>query len=177
MSAASHRIVFLERDSLDATVRRPQFEHTWHEHDRLGANEVIAALAEATIAIVNKTPLRADSLARLPQLKLIAITATGTDNVDLQWCAAHGVVVTGGLVDEIALRDALLAGTIAGAGFDVLSKEPPREGNPLLELDLPNFILTPHTAWASCEAMQALADQLIDNVEAFVEGNPRNLMC
>ena len=94
MSAASHRIVFLERDSLDATVRRPQFEHTWHEHDRLGANEVIAALAEATIAIVNKTPLRADSLARLPQLKLIAITATGTDNVDLQWCAAHGVVVT-----------------------------------------------------------------------------------
>ena len=59
----------------------------------------------------------------------------------------------------------------------MLSKEPPREGNPLLELDLPNFILTPHTAWASREAMQALADQLIDNVEAFVEGNPRNLMC
>jgi glycerate dehydrogenase len=82
----------------------------------------------------------------------------------------------GGLVDEAALRDALLGRGIAGAGFDVLTNEPPREGNPLLEIDLPNFILTPHTAWASREAMQALADQLIDNVEAFVDGTPRNLV-
>ena len=82
----------------------------------------------------------------------------------------------GGLVDENALADALREGRIAGAGFDVLTNEPPREGNPLLELDLPNFILTPHTAWASREAMQALADQLIDNIEAFVAGSPRNLV-
>src|SRR6185436_19381719 len=82
----------------------------------------------------------------------------------------------GGLVDEVALRDALVEGRIAGAGFDVLTTEPPKDGNPLLEPDLvglPNFILTPHTAWASREAMQALADQLIDNVEAFVAGTPR----
>jgi glycerate dehydrogenase len=80
----------------------------------------------------------------------------------------------GGLVDEAALAQALREGWIAGAGFDVLSKEPPREGNPLLDLDLPNFIVTPHVAWASDGAMQALADQLIDNIEAFVRGEERN---
>lgn len=76
----------------------------------------------------------------------------------------------GGLVDEAALVRALREGWIAGAGFDVLSKEPPREGNPLLALDLPNFILTPHVAWASDRAMQILADQLIANIEAFARG-------
>jgi glycerate dehydrogenase len=80
----------------------------------------------------------------------------------------------GGLVDEEALARALREGWIAGAGFDVLSKEPPRQGNPLLELDLPNFIVTPHVAWASEQAMQILADQLIDNLEAFVRHEPRN---
>jgi glycerate dehydrogenase len=82
----------------------------------------------------------------------------------------------GGLVDEIALADALQRGIIGGAGFDVLRAEPPSEGNPLLDLDLPNFILTPHVAWASSEAMQALADQLIDSIEAFVRGVPQNLV-
>lgn len=82
----------------------------------------------------------------------------------------------GGLVSESALAQALLEGRIGGAGFDVLTSEPPRAGNPLLELDLPNFILTPHVAWASREAMQALADQVILNIEAFVRGEPRNLV-
>jgi glycerate dehydrogenase len=82
----------------------------------------------------------------------------------------------GGLVDERALVEALRAGTIAGAGFDVLSVEPPQDGNPLLELDLPNFILTPHVAWSGRQAMQALADQLMDNVEDFVRGAPRNVV-
>jgi glycerate dehydrogenase len=81
----------------------------------------------------------------------------------------------GGLVNEIALIEALRTGLIAGAGFDVLSSEPPRQGNPLLEIDLPNFILTPHVAWASNEAMQTLADQVIDNLEAFGRGKPQNL--
>ena len=76
----------------------------------------------------------------------------------------------GGLVDEPALAEALKNGTIAGAGFDVLTKEPPKDGNVLLDPTLPNFILTPHVAWASQEAMQILADQLIDNIEAFVGG-------
>jgi len=82
----------------------------------------------------------------------------------------------GNLVDETALVDALKSGRIAGAGFDVLSVEPPREGNPLLDLDLPNFILTPHVSWSSREAMQILADQLVDNIEAFVAGSPRNVV-
>ncbi|HEX8920572.1 MAG TPA: D-2-hydroxyacid dehydrogenase [Pyrinomonadaceae bacterium] len=82
----------------------------------------------------------------------------------------------GGLVNEGALVQALKDKKIGGAGFDVLTQEPPREGNPLLELELPNFILTPHVAWASREAMQALADQVIENIEAFVRGEPCNLV-
>jgi len=82
----------------------------------------------------------------------------------------------GNLVDEAALVEALKSGRIAGAGFDVLSVEPPREGNPLLDLDLPNFILTPHVAWGSREAMQTLADQLVDNIDAFVAGKPSNVV-
>ena len=68
------------------------------------------------------------------------------------------------------LVEALEQKMIAGAGFDVLTKEPPLDGNPLLDLDLPNFILTPHVAWASDEAQQFLADQLIDNVDLFFKG-------
>ena len=82
----------------------------------------------------------------------------------------------GGLVDEAALAAALRAGVIGGAGFDVLTKEPPVDGNPLLELDQPNFILTPHVAWASAGAMQTLADMLVDNIEAFVNGKPTNVV-
>jgi len=82
----------------------------------------------------------------------------------------------GGLVDEAALASALQEGRIAGAGFDVLSREPPDPANALLALRLPNFILTPHVAWSSAEAQQALADQLVDNIEAFVAGAPRNMV-
>ena len=83
----------------------------------------------------------------------------------------------GGLVDETALEEALTGGEIAGAGFDVATSEPPPADHPRMRLlKLPNFILTPHTAWASEEAMQSLADQLIDNVEAFWAGAPRNVV-
>ncbi|MFN2393930.1 MAG: NAD(P)-dependent oxidoreductase, partial [Pyrinomonadaceae bacterium] len=82
-------------------------------------------------------------------------------------------------VREEALVEALQAGVIAGAAFDVLSEEPPRQRNILLDQNLPNLpnlIITPHIAWASREAMQTLADQLIDNIEAFIRGEPRNLV-
>lgn len=83
----------------------------------------------------------------------------------------------GGLVDEEALYEALTSGRISGAGFDVATQEPPPRDHPLMRLlDLPNFILTPHIAWASREAIQGLADQLIDNIEAFERGQPRNVM-
>lgn len=83
----------------------------------------------------------------------------------------------GGLVDEAALVVALRSGQISGAGFDVVTTEPPPDDHPMVELlELPNFILTPHVAWASQEAIQGLADQLIDNVEAFWAGHPRNVV-
>jgi glycerate dehydrogenase len=83
----------------------------------------------------------------------------------------------GGLVDEAALEEALTSGQIGGAGFDVATSEPPPADHPLMRLlRLPNFILTPHTAWASEEAVQSLADQLIDNIEAFWAGAPRNVV-
>jgi glycerate dehydrogenase len=83
----------------------------------------------------------------------------------------------GGLVDEIALERALREGQISGAGFDVVTAEPPPPDHPLMRLlDLPNFILTPHVAWASHEAVQGLADQLVDNIEAFERGQPTNMV-
>jgi len=83
----------------------------------------------------------------------------------------------GGLVDEAALADALRSGQIAGAGFDVVSAEPPPADHPFMALlDLPNFILTPHVAWASQQAIQGLADQLMDNIEAFAAGRAVNVV-
>lgn len=322
MTATAHAepvsIVFLDRAGLRATLRAPAFPHVWRDYDRSASEEVVARLAGASIAVTNKVPLRAAELAQLPELRMIAVAATGTDMIDLATCRERGIVVSnirnyanatlpehvfalilalrrnllalrgdvergewqraeqfclftqriddlagstlglvgfgalgravarlgrafgmrvlvhtrtpddtaevefvgldrvieesdvlslhvpltaatrdligrdelarmkpgavlintarGGLVDEQALADALLAGRIAGAGFDVLSKEPPEPSNPLLQLRLPNFILTPHVAWASAQAMQALADQLVGNIEAFVGGAPRNVV-
>ena len=70
----------------------------------------------------------------------------------------------GGLVDEQALADALRSSTIAGAGFDVLTEEPPRNGNPLLAGDIPNLIVTPHSAWASREARQRIVNITANNL-------------
>lgn len=312
----NHTIVFLDRDSVIADVRRPAFDHQWTEYPATAAPQAAARLHGATIAITNKVPLRADTLAQLPDLKMIAVAATGTDIIDLTAARERGIVVSnirdyayaavpehtfalilalrrnliayradvaagkwenasrfclfdhpirdlhgsrlglfgygalgrqvahlgrafgmeiavhtrtprneegvvnvsfdellatadvlslhapltdatrnligaaelarmkptallintarGGLVHEAALAEALMNGTIAGAGFDVLTQEPPPPDNPLLRLHLPNFILTPHNAWASREAMQGLADQLIDNIEAFYGGAPVN---
>jgi lactate dehydrogenase-like 2-hydroxyacid dehydrogenase len=57
------------------------------------------------------------------------------------------------------------------AGFDALREEPPRQGNPLLELNLPNFIITPHIAWASKEAMQALRIKSSTTLKRLSEAN------
>jgi len=300
-------------------VRRPAFVHDWVEYAKTAADQVRERLAGATIAIVNKAPLPASVIAALPDLKMVAVAATGTNIVDLEACRARGIVVAnipsyaqhtvpehvmalllalsrnltawresvqagrwqqseqfcmfdhpirdlhgatlgiigsgslgggvirlaeafgmrvlraerkgaadvrpgytafptvlaeadaislhcpltpqttgligeaelramrssallintsrGGIVDEAALIRALKEGWIAGAGFDVVTVEPPPVGHPMLDPDLlalPNFLLTPHAAWTSRSAMQALADQLIDNIEAFVAGAPKN---
>jgi len=74
----------------------------------------------------------------------------------------------GGLVNEQALADALRAGEIGGAGFDVLTEEPPRNGNPLLADDIPNLIVTPHSAWASREARQRIVGITAVNLKSVL---------
>lgn len=312
------RIVFLERNTFQASFRRPKFDHEWIEYLETHADEVFDRLSGATIVISNKLALREPQLSRAPGIRLIAVAATGFDNIDIDYCRRHGIAVCntrgyavnsvpehvlmlmlalrrnllayradvkqgkwhqskqfcllsnqirdlhgstlgivgygsigkatarlaeavgmrvliserknastiregrtpfddtlrqsdavslhcplteetrdlfgrrefemmkndallintarGGLVEDAALIQALEQGLIAGAGLDALREEPPRQGSLLLDLDLPNFIVTPHVAWASNEAMQALADQLIDNMEAFVAGEPKNLV-
>jgi glycerate dehydrogenase len=80
----------------------------------------------------------------------------------------------GGLVDEDALLDALEAQQIGGAGLDVLDKEPPPVGYPLLKAELPSLIITPHTAWSSLESRQRLINEIALNIEAFKAGQMRN---
>lgn len=311
------KIVFLDRSTIPANthLRSPNFKHEWVQHERTNSHEVAARIADADIVVVNKVRLGADALALAPRLKMIAIAATGTDNVDLAACYQRGILVCnvrnyavntvpehtfalifalrrsilgyrdavrsgrwqqaeqfcffdhpihdiagstlgvigdgalgqavanigralgmkvlfsghkgrdgqgrlytpfqdllrlsdvltlhcplnkntrhmigsaefaqmdrkpllintarGGLVDETAVGPALSSGQIAGAAFDVTSVEPPSSNHPFMTLlDRPNFILTPHVAWASAEAIQALADQVIDLIEAYVSGTP-----
>jgi glycerate dehydrogenase len=312
------RVVFLDRASLKAKLRKFAFPAEYIEHQKTDVAQIVARLKDADIAIVNKVPMRAETLRQLPQLKMIAVAATGYDVVDIPYCNEHGIAVAnirnyavhtvpehafamilalrrnllsyrqdveagvwnkseqfcflthdigdlhgstlgiigegaigqgtaaigrafgmrvlfadhpppkmpdvqftqlddvlaesdvislhcpllpstrnlidinafrkmkrnallintarGGLVDEAALIQALDEGLIAGAGFDVLTVEPPKDGHPLLDLRRPNFILTPHVAWASDGAMQFLADQLIDNIDAWVAGKPQHLV-
>jgi glycerate dehydrogenase len=78
----------------------------------------------------------------------------------------------GGLVDEALLADALRRGALGGAGVDVLSLEPPVDGNPLLVPDIPNLIVTPHCAWGSRESRQRLVGQLTENIQSWLDGAP-----
>jgi glycerate dehydrogenase len=312
------RIVFLERDTIQADFRRPTFDHEWVEYADTLPPEVVERVQSATVIISNKLSLGEPQLAHAPDVKLIAIAATGSDCVDLDYCRRRGIIVCnvrgyavnsvpehvlmlilalrrnlllyrqdvqagkwqqskqfcllsyplqdiksstlgiigygsigksmaqlgesvgmkvliaehqnaksiragrtafdevlalsdvvtlhcpltdetrdmfgrrefekmkqgallintarGALIQDEALIVALREGLIAGAASDVLRDEPPREGSALLDLNLANFIVTPHVAWASDEAMQALADQVIDNLEAFVAGRPQNVL-
>jgi len=80
----------------------------------------------------------------------------------------------GGIVDEQALAEALNSGRLAGAGFDVLTQEPPGGGNVLLGAR--NIIQTPHSAWSTVEARQRLVNETGENIRAFIEGRPRNVV-
>ncbi len=314
------RIVFLDRDTLSPqTVLRPfDFPHALIVHARSTKAEIPARIAGADIVITNKGPIDRAALAGAPRLRLIAVAATGTDNIDLRACADRAIPVSnirdyagdtlsehvfalmlalrrsivpyiesvkrgrwqeaaqfcffdhpirslsgatlgivgsgalgsavaalarafgmkvlfaarkgaadsathtpfdtmlessdvitlhcpltpatrhllgarefalmrrkpllintarGGLVDEAALEAALRNGQISGAGFDVAAAEPPATDNTLMRLTaLPNFLLTPHVAWASEESVQRLADQLVENVELFMRGAARHLV-
>jgi len=80
----------------------------------------------------------------------------------------------GPLIDEPALAAALTGGTLAAAGLDVLSTEPPPIDHPLLGVK--NCVLTPHIAWATRSARSRLLDTVVDNVEAFLAGRPQNVV-
>ena len=314
----SDKVVFLDRASLKAKVRKPAGAAEYVEYEKTSVDEIVPRLEGARVAIVNKVPMREATLAQLPDLKMIAVAATGYDVIDVAYCKSHGIAVAnirnyavhtvpehafmlilalrrnlrayiqdvergvwnksdqfcffthdigdlhgstlgiigegaigqataaigrafgmrvlfadhappkmegvtftphdqvlaesdvislhcplmpatrnlidiaafkkmkrsailintarGGLVDEAALIQALDQGLIAGAGFDVLTVEPPKNGHPLLDVRRPNFILTPHIAWASDGAMQFLADQLIDNIDRWAAGQPQHLV-
>lgn len=318
MQHHAHKVVFLDRFAIRATLRPLRFDHTWVEYPTTAPEDVVARLAGATIALTNRVRFDASVLAELPALRLIAVAATGYECIDIEACRAAGVTVCnvrdwstpavaehtfamilalrrqlleyraavaagewaqshfygllrdplppglagaslgiigygalgrrlatlgeafgmtvliadhkgaapragrvsfvealaradvlcvacpklpqttnlvgaaelasmkptavvintarGGIVDEAALAAALREGRIAGAGVDSLSEEPPRHGNPLLDIDAPNLIVTPHMAFASDHTLAALAEQLLGNVEAFVAGTPRNVV-
>ncbi len=80
----------------------------------------------------------------------------------------------GGVVEEEALCEALKFGTIAGAAIDVLDEEPMPDGHPYLSA--PNMIITPHVAWAAVESRTRLIGRVADNIKAFQEGNPINVV-
>lgn len=118
----------------------------------------------------------------LPQLDFLSLHCPLTDETrDLIGATEFSLMkksaflincARGGLVNEPALADALRQGQIAGAATDVLTVEPPQHGNVLLSDDIPNLIITPHSAWGSVEARQRMLQQLVENAQAFQQGQP-----
>ena len=86
-------------------------------------------------------------------------------------------VARGPVVETQALYDALTAGQIAAAGLDVLEKEPISQDNPLAKIkDSTKLIITPHMAWASKEARTRLVEEVMKNIQAFLDGEERNIV-
>ncbi len=87
------RIVFLERNTFKVEFRRPTFPHDWIDYEETTSAQIVERLRDATIAICHKLPLREPELARLSKLKLIAVAATGIDNIDLDYCKRSEIAV------------------------------------------------------------------------------------
>lgn len=150
--------------------------------------QAVAKLAEAfgMQVLVGALPSRPQHQARipfadlLPQVDFLSLHCPLTDEtrdlIDAQALDAMKKsaflinCARGGIVDEQALADALRQGKIAGAATDVLSVEPPKQGNVLLAEDIPNLIITPHSAWGSVDARQRIVNQMVENFEAFQQG-------
>lgn len=152
--------------------------------------QAVAKLAEAfgMKVLVGSLPNRPSDSSRipfaalLPQVDFLSLHCPLTEDTrDLIDAKAFDAMkpsaflincARGGIVNEQALADALTQGKIAGAATDVLTVEPPKEGNVLLDPHLPNLIVTPHSAWGSVDARQRIVQQMVDNVEAFKAGQP-----
>jgi glycerate dehydrogenase len=157
-------------------------------HGELGG--AVAKLAEAfgMRVLLGQIPGRPDRADRLPLHELLpqvdALTLhcplnehtrdmIGAPELALLKPSAFVVnTARGGMINEQALADALRRGHLGGAATDVLSVEPPVEGNPLLADDIPRLIITPHSAWGSVEARQRIIGQLAENATAFFAGQP-----
>jgi glycerate dehydrogenase len=142
--------------------------------------EVLLAARPGGPSDPDRVPL-AELLPRVDVLTLHCPLAENTRNLigaaELALMKTDALLINtarGGIVDEQALADALRRREIGGAATDVLTVEPPRDGNPLLDSSIPNLIVTPHTAWASRESRQRLIDQVAGNIRAFGEGSQRN---
>jgi len=148
----------------------------------------VAKIAEAfgmrvVVAARNKTETPAGlSLAELLSQSdvvslhcpLTAETENMIDKKELSMMKSNAVLINmarGGLVNEKALAGALLNKQIAAAAIDVLVNEPPEKNSPLLQLDLPNLIITPHIAWASRTARQNVLNQAMQNIQNYMSGD------
>ena len=161
-------------------------------HGELGG--AVARLAEAfgmrvLMGQLPGRPARDDRLSLdelLPQVDALTLHCPLNDNTRNMIGAAQlaqlkpGAFIVntarGGLIDEQALADALRAGHLGGAATDVLSVDPPVNGNPLLAADIPRLIVTPHSAWGAVEARQRIVGQLTENARAFLAGAPRRVV-
>jgi glycerate dehydrogenase len=139
---------------------------------------LIAERPEATTIragrVTFETALREADLLSL-HCPLTDTTAQLINAQTLSWMKPTALLINtarGGLIDEVALAEALTKGALAGAALDVLSTEPPTSEHPLLNSCIPNLIITPHVAWASRQAMQRLAVQLSENLQAFIHQQP-----
>lgn len=151
--------------------------------------QAVARLAEAfgmhvVVAALPNRAANADRLAfaeLLPQVDFLTLhcpLTTETENLigEAEFAAMKSSAflincARGGIVNEQALANALRQGQIAGAATDVLTVEPPKQGNILLADDIPNLIITPHSAWGSVDARQRIVSQMIENLNAFIDGN------
>ncbi|UTH30855.1 2-hydroxyacid dehydrogenase [Ectopseudomonas hydrolytica] len=161
-------------------------------HGELGS--AVARLAEAfgmrvVLGQLPGRPARADRLALqelLPQVDALTLhcplneqTRNLIGAAELALMKPQALLINtarGGLVDEQALADALRRGHLGGAATDVLTQEPPKDGNPLLTGDIPRLIVTPHNAWGSREARQRIVAQVVENAAAFFAGAPRRVV-
>jgi glycerate dehydrogenase len=138
------RTIISERIGVEPREGRVAFEQVVAQSDILTLH---CPLTEQTRALIN-----ADRLSAMKPGAMLVNTARGE------------------LIDEVALKNALLDGALGGAALDVLSQEPPPHDHPLLAVDLPNLIVTPHTAWASRKARQGAVQQTAENIRAWLDG-------